>query len=102
LWSGDLMNELTITVKIAERPYKMTVRAEEEEVIRKAARLINEKITEYANTYAFNDNQDLLAMVSLWFGTTSLKAQADSRDGQDELIDGLKTLEKLLSEQKEG
>ena len=45
MWSGDLMDELAITVKIADRPYRMTVKAEEEEVIRKAARLINEKIT---------------------------------------------------------
>ena len=57
------MDELAITVKIADRPYRMTVKAEEEEVIRKAARLINEKTTEYANTYAFNDNQDLLARI---------------------------------------
>ena len=96
------MDELAITVKIADRPYRMTVKAEEEEVIRKAARLINEKITEYANTYAFNDNQDLLSMVSLWFATTSLKAQAENTEGKDELMDGLKTLEKLLSEQEEG
>ena len=96
------MDELAITVKIAGRPYRMTVKAEEEEVIRKAARLINEKITEYANTYAFNDNQDLLSMVSLWFATTSLKAQAENTEGKDELMDGLKTLEKLLSEQEEG
>ena len=96
------MDELTITVKIADRPYKMTVKAEEEEVIRKAARLINEKITEYANTYAFNDNQDLLAMVSLWFSTTSLKAQTENRTDHDDLITDLKTLEKLLAEQKKG
>ncbi len=96
------MEELAITVKIADRPYRMTVKAEEEEVIRKAARLINEKITEYANTYAFNDNQDLLAMVSLWFSTTSLKAQDANRTDSEDLISGLKTLEKLLSEQEEG
>ena len=99
MWSGDLMDELAITVKIADRPYRMTVKAEEEEVIRKAARLINEKITEYANTYAFNDNQDLLAMVSLWFATASLKAQARNTEDSNDLIDGLKTLERLLSEQ---
>jgi cell division protein ZapA len=94
------MDELAITVKIADRPYRMTVKAKEEEVIRKAARLINEKITEYANTYAFNDSQDLLAMVSLWFSTTSLKVQAETSN--EDLINGLKTLEKLLSEQEDG
>jgi len=96
------MDELAITVKIANRPYRMTVRASEEEIIRKAARLINEKINEYANTYAFNDNQDLLSMVSLWFATTSLKAETTLSSDENELIDGLMTLEKLLSEQKEG
>jgi cell division protein ZapA len=96
------MDELAITVKIADRPYRMTVKAEEEEVIRKAARLINEKITEYANTYAFNDNQDLLSMVSLWYATSSLKVQAEKQTGNEDVMDGLKALEKLLSEQEEG
>jgi cell division protein ZapA len=96
------MDELAITVKIANRPYRMTVRAEEEEAIRKAARLINEKINEYANTYAFNDSQDLLAMVSLWFATSSLKAETMFSTDHEVLINGLKDLEKLLSEQKEG
>ncbi len=96
------MDELAISVKIADRPYKMTVKAEEEEVIRKAARLINEKIKEYANTYAFNDNQDLLSMVSLWFATLALKVEAKAGTGNEDLIIGLQTLEKLLSEEKEG
>jgi cell division protein ZapA (FtsZ GTPase activity inhibitor) len=96
------MDELAITVKIADRPYKMTVRAEEEEVIRKAARLVNEKIEEYAKIYAFNDNQDLLSMVSLLFATKSLKALADGESRQKELIGSLDTLEKLLAEHIEG
>ena len=96
------MDELAISVIIADRPYKMTVRAEEEEVIRKAARLINEKIKEYANTYAFNDSQDLLSMVSLWFATNALKVEAKAGSGNEDLISGLQALEKLLSEEKEG
>ena len=96
------MDELAITVKIADRPYRMTVKAEEEEVIRKAARLINEKIKEYANTYAFNDNQDLLSMASLWYVIKLLKAEAEIETDNNGLMDGLQNLEKLLSEQKEG
>ena len=96
------MDELAISVKIADRPYKMTVKVEEEEVIRKAARLINEKIKEYANTYAFNDNQDLLSMVSLWFATSALKAEDKAGSGNEELITGLQNLEKMLSEEIEG
>jgi cell division protein ZapA len=96
------MDELTISVKIADRPFKMTVKMEEEEVIRKAARLINEKIKEYANAYAFNDHQDLLSMVSLWFATRSLKAENNSSSNNSEVLSGLQNLEKLLSEEIEG
>lgn len=96
------MDELTISVKIADRPYRMTVRTEEEEVIRKAARLINEKIREYANTYAFNDHQDLLSMVSLWFATKALKAEESTGSVNEELISGLQALEKVLLEHNEG
>ncbi len=96
------MDELAISVTIADRPYKMTVKAEEEEVIRKAARLINEKIKQYADTYAFNDNQDLLSMVSLWFATNSLKAEVKASTLDKDLVDGLQALEKTLAEQMEG
>lgn len=96
------MDELAISVTIADRPYKMTVKVEEEEVIRKAARLINEKIKQYANTYAFNDNQDLLSMVSLWFATHSLKAEANASTQDQDLMAGLQALEKKLAEQMEG
>ena len=83
------MDELAISVKIADRPFKMTVRVEEEEVIRKAARLINEKIEKYANTYAFNDIQDLLSMVSLAFATNALKAEAKAGQADTDLLPGL-------------
>ena len=96
------MDELTISVKIADRPYRMTVKAEEEEVIRKAARLINEKIREYANTYAFNDHQDLLSMVSLWFATSALKVEESTGSENGELLSGLQALEKVLLEHNEG
>lgn len=96
------MDELAISVTIADRPYKMTVKAEEEEVIRKAARLINEKIKQYANTYAFNDNQDLLSMVSLWFATNSLKAEDKASAIDSEMVAGLQALEKKLAEQIKG
>ncbi|MDT8392439.1 MAG: cell division protein ZapA [Bacteroidales bacterium] len=95
------MDELAISVKIADRPFKMTVNVEEEEVIRKAARLINEKIEKYANTYAFNDIQDLLSMVSLSFATNALKAEAKAGTANSDLLPGLKALEKTLSEELE-
>ncbi|MCF8369299.1 MAG: cell division protein ZapA [Bacteroidales bacterium] len=59
------MNELTISVIIADRPYRLKINREEEEKIRSAANKINDKIKTYSESYAFNDKQDLLAMVAL-------------------------------------
>ena len=66
------MNELTISVTIADRPYRLTIKSEEEETIRKAANEINTKIKFYAEHFAYNDRQDLLAMVTLEKATDAL------------------------------
>ncbi|MEZ5082431.1 MAG: cell division protein ZapA [Bacteroidales bacterium] len=67
------MNELTISVIIADRPYRLKINREEEEMIRSGANTINEKIKTYSENYAFNDKQDLLAMVALEEATTARK-----------------------------
>ena len=57
------MEELTITVNIADRPYRLKIKREEEEIIRKAVKEIEHRIKEYSEHFAFNDKQDLMAMV---------------------------------------
>ena len=59
------MGELSIKVKIANRVYPLTVKAEEEEGIRKAAEHINHSINEFERLYDVKDKQDLLVMVAL-------------------------------------
>ncbi|HLF34732.1 MAG TPA: cell division protein ZapA [Cyclobacteriaceae bacterium] len=58
------MKELSIKIKIADREYPMKVIPEDEERIRKAGRVINEKIKHYAQQFGIDDKQDLLAMVA--------------------------------------
>jgi cell division protein ZapA (FtsZ GTPase activity inhibitor) len=67
------MNELSISVTIADRPYKLAVEKEHEELFRKAARLIEKRMKEYSNSYAYKDKQDLLAMVALEYATRYLQ-----------------------------
>lgn len=59
------MGELSIKIKIANRVYPLTVNAEEEEGIRKAADQINHSISEFERLYDVKDKQDLLAMAAL-------------------------------------
>ena len=92
------MNELTITVKIADRPYRLTIKKEEEEIIRKAAGLINEKVKNYSDNYAFKDKQDLLAMVALQNGTSVLRTENEAKNMDIRLTDKMKEIDKVLSE----
>ncbi len=74
------MREQIISVNIGDRPYRLTVGSEEEELLfREAKKLIDEKTKQYANNFAYKDNQDLLAMVALQLAVDSLnnKHQTD-------------------------
>jgi len=92
------MEKLAITVLIAGRQYSLTINKNEEELIRNAVKLIESKMKDYARNYAYKDQQDLFAMVSLQFATSALNYQheADFRDHQ--LKNKLIEIDQLISE----
>ena len=57
--------KLSIRVNIADKYYPLKINRAEEERIRKAARLINEKVLQYKQKYADKDVLDFLAMTAL-------------------------------------
>jgi len=91
------MEEISITVRIADRQYKLTIEKNEEEVFRKATKLLTEKLIEYAQNYAFKDKQDLLALVALQYTTSSLKFE-EVNFNDNELVFRLNEIDKVLSE----
>lgn len=56
---------IPITVWLAGRSYRIRIKAEEEEAVRKAVKLADEKITELRSHYAGKDDQDFVAMCLL-------------------------------------
>ena len=58
------MEDLSIKIKIADREYPMKVKLADEERVRMAGKLINEKIKSYREQFGIDDKQDLLAMVA--------------------------------------
>jgi len=58
---------LSIKVQIAERFYPLKIKRLDEEKIRQAARLINDKILQYKQRYTDKDSQDFMAMATLQF-----------------------------------
>ena len=67
------MDELSISVPVAERTYRLAIEKEHEELFRKAAKLIDNRIRDYSASYAYKDKQDLLAMVALEYATSYLQ-----------------------------
>lgn len=60
-------DKLSIRVNVADRYYPLKISRDEEEGIRKAARMINEKVLQYKQKYVDKDIQDFLAMAALQY-----------------------------------
>ena len=93
------MEEITINIVIADRSYKLTVARADEEKVRKAAAMINERIKSYSAHYAFKDIQDLLSMTALQFVTSTVKYESELGFRDQNLERKLNELNSLLSEQ---
>ena len=82
--------KLSIKVNIAERYYPLKIDVNDEEKIRRAAKMINEKILQYKQRYSEKDVQDFLAMAALQYVIKVI----DNEEGNnmDSWIDEIKSL----------
>ncbi|MEA2041399.1 MAG: cell division protein ZapA [Bacteroidota bacterium] len=71
-------DRLSINIQIAERSYPLTIKREDEEKIRKAASLINHRISKYRGKYSDKDTYDYLAMTTLQYGIELIENDYDS------------------------
>ncbi len=91
-----MSEELVIlNLLIADRTYRLRVHPKDEEVVRKTAKTINEKMLEYKTQFAGKDMQDYLAMVLLWFASEQ-NAGISNQMNQDHIQSRLQSLEKLI------
>ncbi len=75
-------DKLSIRVNVADRYYPLKVERENEEKIRKAARMINEKVLQYKQRYSDKDVQDFLAMASLQYVIKLIEEEEKLSDTQ--------------------
>ncbi len=80
---------IPINILIGDRTYRIKSLAQDEEVIRKTLKIINDKIIEFKTQFAGKDMQDYIAMVLIWYAT-----QASSAGNNPEME---KDFEKVLS-----
>ena len=90
------MGELAIKIKIGEREYPMRVNASEEERLRVAGKLINEKLKKFRDTFGIEDRQDLLAMVAFDCMVEKLKSENLQTEISQEIENKIQNLNILV------
>lgn len=90
------MDELiAISAVIGDRSYRIKIQPDDEEVVRKTIKTINDKIIEFKTHFAGKDMQDYIAMVLIWYATEQHSATAASVE-KENLAEQLNSIEKLL------
>lgn len=92
------MAELSIKIKIGNREYPMKVDAADEERIRKAGKILHERVKSYREQFGINDNQDLLAMVAFDCQVEKLKMEESSEDSDDTALNHINRLNQLITD----
>ena len=89
---------VAINIFIGDRNYRIKIAPTDEETVRKAVKVIQDKIFEFKIQFAGKDMQDYIAMVLVWFATEradpsaipSLPADLQSRlDAMENALDAV-------------
>jgi cell division protein ZapA len=92
------LDELSIKVNIADRSYPLTVKAEEEAQVRKAAKLINDRLKAYGHQFAVKDKQDIISMCALELATELIAMQEAGQAEDQDLSVQLRSISELLKD----
>ncbi len=92
------MDTVSASVNILGRTYKLRVAPHDEEALRKAAEAIGTQAKQYGQMYAYNDHQDLLAMVALTQITQLTKIQNSLHYKDTDLAQRLQTVDSVLEQ----
>ncbi|MCB8964149.1 MAG: cell division protein ZapA [Bacteroidales bacterium] len=94
-------DKLSIKVNVADRYYPLKIDRADEEKIRKAAKLINDKVLQYKQRYTDKDVQDFLAMAALQFVIKLIECEGkfDSSEAISEFSELNEWLESYIEKQ---
>lgn len=92
------MAELSIKLRIGNREYPMKVLAEDEERIRRAGKIIHERIKSYREQFGIDDIQDLLAMVAFDCQVEKMKMEEITADVDTTALDQITRLNQLITD----
>ena len=95
-------DKLSIRINVADRYYPLKIDRSDEEDIRRAAKMINDKVLQYKQKYVDKDIQDFLAMASLQYviRMLELEKKEDSKDLSIAIKELLTDIDKVLKKEE--
>ena len=91
-----MSEKLKIKLSIANRVYPLTIEANQEEGLRKAAKNIEAMIKQFEQSYSVRDKQDVLAMCALQFASQVEQKSIDKANVNEHVEEKLVALNDLL------
>ncbi len=88
---------IPVTVWLAGRSYRLRIKAEEEETVRKAVKQADEKILELRSHYAGKDDQDFVAMCLVSYAADIAIDHSYNPLVQQELSDMMKKIDDAVA-----
>ncbi len=85
---------IPVNIIIADRSYRLKIKASDEEIVRRTIKTLNEKIVDFKTNFAGKDMQDYVSMVLLWYATEQQKPASNGASAED--LQRLDKLENLL------
>lgn len=80
------MEKKVMNLTIADRTYPLHVREGQEQIMEKAAKMLNERIQDYATRFKVQDRQDLMAMAALEICSRYFEVLKSEKSSEDESI----------------
>lgn len=88
---------IPVNILIGDRNYRLKVRPDDEEKLRKTVRIINEKVIEFKTNFAGKDMQDYVAMVLIWLATEQTETEFSGYKG-NELRSKIQNMQALIQQ----
>jgi cell division protein ZapA len=85
---------IPLNITVGDRSYRIKTSPDDEEIVRKTLKEINDKIVEFKTKFAGKDMQDYIAMVLIWFATQPQSPRQNIDD--EELLEGLEKIKQQL------
>ncbi len=92
------MSEVKIKIKIADRQYSLRTQATEEETIKKAEHIVNEKINKKKHQLNIYETQSLLAMVAFDSVMENIKSSESESSIKGRVYKLRKSIESVLED----